>query len=81
MPTKKTKYDKTTTKTIQRKFKVPQTPNQAVYLDTIAAKEVTICTGPAGCGKTALAVSYATQQLLAGKYKRIIITRPVVESG
>ena len=37
--------------------------------------------GPAGTGKTYLAVGFALQQLLSGTYKRIILTRPVVEAG
>lgn len=42
---------------------------------------VTLCSGPAGSGKTSVAVGLACEYLLSGQVKKIVITRPVVESG
>ena len=42
---------------------------------------VVLCTGPAGSGKTFLAVAEALNQLLSGNVSRIVLTRPVVEAG
>lgn len=60
---------------------VPKTLNQAHYITAINAHAVTIATGPAGTGKTYLAVVMALKYLLSGKVDRIILTRPAVEAG
>ena len=57
------------------------TPNQAKYLNSIKNNIITIAHGSAGTGKSWVAVTYACQQLLAKRYKKIIITRPAVECG
>lgn len=59
----------------------PKTPNQAEYIRAIAENDVTFCVGPAGTGKTSVAVGLACEHLKEGKVRKIIITRPVVESG
>ena len=59
----------------------PKTSNQAGYIRAIVEHDVTICSGPAGSGKTTICVGLACEHLLAGKIEKIIITRPVVESG
>lgn len=59
----------------------PKSPNQAAYLDAIERSDVTFCCGPAGSGKTSLSVGMACRYLLEGKVEKIVITRPVVESG
>ena len=59
----------------------PKSPNQAAYLDAIDRSDITFCTGPAGSGKTSLAVGMACRYLLEGRVEKIVITRPVVESG
>jgi len=59
----------------------PKSPNQAAYIDAIERSDVTICSGPAGSGKTSLAVGMACRYLLEGKVEKVVITRPVVESG
>ena len=64
-----------------RKKLLPKTNNQTDYIRTISESEVTICVGPAGSGKTAVAVGLACEYILSGKVKKIIITRPVVEAG
>lgn len=59
----------------------PKTPNQANYLKAIDDYDIVICIGPAGTGKTYLAVAKAVSALTSGKVARIILTRPAVEAG
>ena len=59
----------------------PKTKNQEDLIITLAENTVTLALGPAGCGKTKIAVAYGIEKLLNGQYKRLVITRPVVESG
>jgi phosphate starvation-inducible PhoH-like protein len=59
----------------------PKTPNQAEFIRTIAENVITLGMGPAGTGKTKLAVAYGIEKLLFGDFKRLVITRPVVEAG
>ena len=55
--------------------------NQAHYLDSIAQHDITFGIGPAGTGKTYLAVACAVDALERAQVQRIILTRPAVESG
>ena len=64
-----------------KKIIVPQTKHQEEYLKAIDEAEIVICIGPAGTGKTYLAVAKAVSYLLNGKVARIILTRPAVEAG
>lgn len=59
----------------------PKTANQKRYVDAIDQKTVTFGIGPAGTGKTYLAVAKAVQALQAKTINRIILTRPAVEAG
>jgi phosphate starvation-inducible PhoH-like protein len=59
----------------------PKTENQAELIRTIAENVVTLAMGPAGSGKTKLAVAYGVEKLLIGDFKRLVITRPIVEAG
>jgi phosphate starvation-inducible PhoH-like protein len=59
----------------------PRTPNQAKYLDNITAHDVTFGIGPAGTGKTYLAVACAVDALQRSAVQRIVLTRPAVEAG
>lgn len=63
-----------------RDFK-PKTKGQEEYIRAIAENTLTICDGLAGTGKTACAVALACEYLVYNKVKKIIITRPVVETG
>ena len=65
----------------RRKQLKPKTDNQAEYINSMTESSVTLCSGPAGSGKTSVAVGLACEYLLADKVKKIVITRPVVESG
>lgn len=59
----------------------PKTVGQQRYLKAIAEHDVTFGIGPAGTGKTYLAMAMATSALKDGKVSRIILTRPAVEAG
>ena len=58
-----------------------RTPNQSVYLDNIAHHDITFGIGPAGTGKTYLAVACAVDALERSAVQRIVLTRPAVEAG
>jgi phosphate starvation-inducible PhoH-like protein len=58
-----------------------RTPNQATYLDNIAQHDITFGIGPAGTGKTYLAVACAVDALERSAVQRIVLTRPAVEAG
>lgn len=58
-----------------------KTFRQRQYIGAILKHDLTFCTGPAGTGKTFLAVVIAAQALLANQYERLILTRPAVEAG
>ena len=58
-----------------------RTPNQGTYLDNIANHDITFGIGPAGTGKTYLAVAMAVDALERSAVQRIVLTRPAVEAG
>ena len=58
-----------------------RTKGQKLYLDAITNHDITFCAGPAGTGKTFLAVAAAVSSLRLGKVKRIVLVRPAVEAG
>jgi phosphate starvation-inducible protein PhoH and related proteins len=59
----------------------PQTVGQKGYVDAIREHTIVFCIGPAGSGKTYLAVASAIRALKAGDVSRIVLTRPAVEAG
>lgn len=59
----------------------PASEGQRAYLASILSKDMTFCTGPAGCGKTFLAVAAAVSLMKRGLVRKIILTRPAVEAG
>jgi len=59
----------------------PRSPNQRKYVEAIEACDMTFGLGPAGTGKTYLAVAMAVSALMAKKVSRIILVRPAVEAG
>lgn len=63
-----------------REFK-PKTKGQHEYIRAIAENQIIICTGMAGTGKTACATALGCEYLVYGKVERLIITRPIIESG
>lgn len=66
---------------LKRQSVVPKTLNQKRYLQAINAHPITFGIGPAGTGKTYLAMAMALRELLEGRVERIILTRPAVEAG
>lgn len=64
-----------------RKVLTPKSQNQADYIASIFNNDITICHGPAGSGKTAIAVGVACTLLLHEKIEKIIITRPTIDTG
>jgi len=66
---------------IRKRKIVPRSPNQAVYIDALTDHTLVFGIGPAGTGKTYLAVSVAVTMLLSGEVDRIILSRPAVEAG
>lgn len=66
---------------LRRQSVVPKTLNQKRYLQAIDAHPITFGIGPAGTGKTYLAMAMALKELLEGRVERIILTRPAVEAG
>ena len=67
--------------TKRRKALKAKTKNQEGYIRAIEDNDVTLCTGPAGTGKTAVSVGLACDYLLDGRVEKIVVTRPVIESG
>ena len=59
----------------------PKTEGQEEYIKCVLKNDITFCDGPAGTGKTAVSVGLACQHLLDKKVEKIVITRPVIESG
>ena len=59
----------------------PRTPNQQKYAEAILSNDLTLGVGPAGTGKTYLAVACALRALESRKVAKVILSRPVVEAG
>ncbi|KAB2835768.1 MAG: PhoH family protein [Candidatus Brocadia sp.] len=62
-------------------FIKPKTEGQANYIEAIKKNDLVFCIGPAGTGKTYLAVAMALSFLKSGRIKRIVLARPAVEAG
>ena len=59
----------------------PRTDGQSRYVEAIRKHDLTFCSGPAGCGKTYLAVATAVEALRARQINKIVLVRPAVEAG
>jgi phosphate starvation-inducible PhoH-like protein len=64
-----------------RRAILPKTPGQREYLQAIAAHDIVVSIGPAGTGKTYLAVAKAVEAMARKRVRRIILARPAVEAG
>ena len=64
-----------------RKIIQPKTPGQAAYLGLISDNDIVVGIGPAGTGKTYLAVAAAVDALSRKRVRRIVLARPAVEAG
>ncbi len=65
----------------QKKVIEPSTKGQLKYIETMLKNDVTFCIGPAGTGKTYLAVAVAVSMLRKKQIRRIVLARPAVEAG
>jgi phosphate starvation-inducible protein PhoH and related proteins len=74
-------YDEEIARTAKGKAIRAKTIGQREYIHAIRKKDLVFCIGPAGTGKTYLAVVLAVQAMKTGSVKRIILTRPAVEAG
>jgi len=59
----------------------PRSSGQSLYLQGIASHDLVFAIGPAGTGKTYLAMAYALRELLTKSRRKLVLTRPVVEAG
>ncbi|MEK3934156.1 PhoH family protein [Sporosarcina sp. FSL W7-1349] len=74
-------YDEEIARNTKGKAIRAKTIGQREYIQAIRQKDLVFCIGPAGTGKTYLAVVLAVQAMKTGSVKRIILTRPAVEAG
>ena len=65
----------------RKKTIVPRSATQIEYMRALASKDVIFALGPAGTGKTYVAVAQAVSQLITGSVQRLILSRPAVEAG
>jgi phosphate starvation-inducible PhoH-like protein len=65
----------------RKKTIVPRSVNQGLYMEALARSDLIFSLGPAGTGKTYLAVAQAVSQLITGSIDRLILSRPAVEAG
>jgi phosphate starvation-inducible protein PhoH and related proteins len=65
----------------RKKTIVPRTAMQATYMQALVKNDIIFALGPAGTGKTYLAVAQAVAQLITGSVSRLILSRPAVEAG
>lgn len=66
---------------VHNRIAYPKGLRQERYISAMEEKQVVFGIGPAGTGKTYLAVAYALSQLISGKKQKLILTRPIVEAG
>ena len=59
----------------------PKSRNQSLYINSMRENEICFCVGPAGTGKTYLAIAHALYMVLSKKMRKLVLTRPVVEAG
>jgi phosphate starvation-inducible PhoH-like protein len=79
----KTEILKSTEVVVPRSLKriFPRTYNQALYIEAMNTYDMVFGVGPAGTGKTYLAVAYALKEILSHTKRKLIVTRPIVEAG
>ena len=65
----------------RKKTIVPRSATQIEYMKELASKDIIFALGPAGTGKTYVAVAQAVSQLITGSVQRLILSRPAVEAG
>jgi phosphate starvation-inducible PhoH-like protein len=65
----------------RKKTIVPRSATQIEYIKALASRDIIFALGPAGTGKTYVAVAQAVSQLITGSVQRLILSRPAVEAG
>jgi phosphate starvation-inducible PhoH-like protein len=65
----------------RKKTIVPRSATQTAYMQSLARDDIIFALGPAGTGKTYVAVAQAVSQLITGSVQRLILSRPAVEAG
>ncbi|MEY4472595.1 MAG: hypothetical protein RL671_899 [Pseudomonadota bacterium] len=65
----------------RKKTIVPRSATQIEYMKALASRDIIFALGPAGTGKTYVAVAQAVSQLITGSVQRLILSRPAVEAG
>ncbi|MFM5907223.1 MAG: PhoH family protein [Novosphingobium sp.] len=65
----------------RKKTIVPRSTTQIEYMQALASRDIIFALGPAGTGKTYVAVAQAVSQLMSGSVQRLILSRPAVEAG
>ena len=65
----------------RKKTIVPRSATQVTYMEALTRNDIIFALGPAGTGKTYLAVAQAVSQLISGSVDRLILSRPAVEAG
>ncbi len=65
----------------KRKIVLPKTPRQRLYINSIRKYDLVVGIGPAGTGKTYLAVACGIEAVKKGQFQRLILTRPALEAG
>lgn len=73
--------DKKPSITVQHRIAYPKGARQEEYIRAMQEKQIVFGIGPAGTGKTFLAVAYALSLLLSGARQKLVLTRPIVEAG
>lgn len=59
----------------------PRTKNQSDFLKLLEENKITFCLGPAGSGKTIMAIAYAIKAVADGRFQKCVVARPVVDAG
>ena len=78
----KVKYQKEKQESFFLKNKIiPRTFGQGFYIDTLKESTITICSGPAGCGKTWLVTGIALEKLMNHEVDKITVTKPIIEAA
>jgi len=65
----------------RKKTIVPRSVTQTIYMEALARNDIIFALGPAGTGKTYLAVAQAVSQMITGTADRLVLSRPAVEAG
>ena len=77
----KTIFTERITVSPKKGFITPKGPSQHLFIQSIKAEDIVLSIGPAGTGKTFLAVAMAVEGLLKRRFKKIVLVRPAVEAG